>query len=241
MESKRTAERILDSAQGLIQLGGYEGFSFASVASEIGLRKASIHHHFPTKAHLALSLIRRYRESLRRELSAIGSASKGVKQKLEAYAELYVAALGRDHRLCLGGMYAAEFPALPEAVQEEVRAFFRDHERWLKQVLSEGAASGELGFEGKPEETARLVLSTLEGAMLIARAERDERYLSGVARRLIQGLLESRPSQSRAPAAQRAKEASSVAHSRPRSKKPFEAKARAARPDATRASGRARR
>ncbi len=58
--------------------------------------------------------------------------------------------------------------------------------------MSEGAAEGSLVLGGKPEDVARLVLSTLEGGMLVARAQRDVDYLRGVARRLIEGLFKPR-------------------------------------------------
>jgi hypothetical protein len=58
--------------------------------------------------------------------------------------------------------------------------------------VSEGAADGSLVLGGKPEDVARLVLSTLEGGMLVARAQRDVDYLRGVARRLIEGLVKPR-------------------------------------------------
>ena len=192
MESKRTADQILDIAQSLIQAGGYEGFSYASIATELGIRKASIHHHFPTKGDLAQRLIERYQQAFSRELSAIDQKSKRPKQKLEAYAELYVGVLRNDDRLCLCGMYAAELPSLPPAVQELVRGFFRENERWLAGVVSEGAAEGKLVLGGKPEDVARLVLTTLEGGMLVARAQRDVDYLRGVAKRLIEGLFKPR-------------------------------------------------
>jgi TetR/AcrR family transcriptional repressor of nem operon len=188
VESKSTSDQILDIAQSLIQAGGYEGFSYASIATELGIRKASIHHHFPTKGDLALRLIQRYQQAFQRELAAIDAKGKRPKQKLEAYAELYVGVLRNEHRLCLCGMYAAELPSLPADAQEQVRSFFRENERWLAGVLSEGATDGSLVFGGKPDETARLVLSSLEGGMLVARAQGDVDYLRAVARRLIEGL-----------------------------------------------------
>ncbi|RUV11465.1 TetR/AcrR family transcriptional regulator, partial [Mesorhizobium sp. M7A.T.Ca.TU.009.01.3.1] len=72
-----TSEKILDVAQSLIVAGGYNGFSYADISAAIGIRKASIHHHFPTKAELVSVLVDRYRrqaevglESLRGELSS---------------------------------------------------------------------------------------------------------------------------------------------------------------------------
>ena len=50
------AERILDTAQALAQVRGYNGFSHADVSAELAITKASIHYHFPGKADLAEAL-----------------------------------------------------------------------------------------------------------------------------------------------------------------------------------------
>jgi len=47
-----TAERILDIAQDLIQRRGFNAFSYHDIAAPMGIRKASIHYHFPSKADL---------------------------------------------------------------------------------------------------------------------------------------------------------------------------------------------
>ena len=41
-----TREKILNSAQGLIQTRSFHGFSFQDIANEVGIRKASLYHYF---------------------------------------------------------------------------------------------------------------------------------------------------------------------------------------------------
>ena len=48
-----TAERLMDLAEARIREAGYRGFSFRDLAAEIGIKSASVHHHFPTKAGMA--------------------------------------------------------------------------------------------------------------------------------------------------------------------------------------------
>ncbi|MFL5019319.1 MAG: TetR/AcrR family transcriptional regulator, partial [Rhizobium sp.] len=57
-----TSDEILASARALIMTGGYNGFSYADIAAVVGIRKASIHHHFPSKTDLVRTLVVRYRE-----------------------------------------------------------------------------------------------------------------------------------------------------------------------------------
>ena len=59
-----TAERLMVLAEAHIGNAGYGGFSFRELAAEIGIKSASVHHHFPTKATMAAALARRYGDRL---------------------------------------------------------------------------------------------------------------------------------------------------------------------------------
>ena len=55
-----TATRILDVAERLAQVRGFNGFSYADIAAEVGITKAALHYHFASKADLGEALISRY-------------------------------------------------------------------------------------------------------------------------------------------------------------------------------------
>src|SRR5258705_5044427 len=152
-----TRTRILDVAQRLIQARGFSAFSYADVAQTIGIRKASIHHYFPTKSDLAHALMTRYREMFATALSEIEDKHETAAARLAAYQRLFTNVLRDDHRLCMCGMLAADFDALPPAVREEVRAFFDDNEIWIARVLTEGRRRGETSFRGTSRAHARVV------------------------------------------------------------------------------------
>lgn len=176
-----TRDRILDVSQRLIQARGFSAFSYADIAAEIGIRKASIHHHFATKAELAVALMVRYRSAFDAALVQIAAERASAPARLKAYQQLFANVLRDDHRLCMCGMFAADFDALPADVREEVRAFFDDNEVWLAKVLAEGKKRGELSFRGTPRSRARVILSALEGAMLVARTYRDVGMFESIA------------------------------------------------------------
>ena len=90
--------------------------------------------------------------------------------------------------MCLCGMLAADFDSLPRSVRGEVRAFFDDNEAWLAGVLEAGRTQGEISFTGAAAAEAQVILSTLEGAMLVARSRRDVKVFDAVARRVLEGL-----------------------------------------------------
>jgi TetR/AcrR family transcriptional repressor of nem operon len=172
----KTATRILDSAERLVQVRGFNGFSYADVADELGVTKASLHYHFPTKTALGQALVERYAERFAAALTAIESRMTEAPARLDAYAGLYADVL-RGRRMCLCGMLAAEYGTLPDPIRERVIGFFDDNETWLARVLEHGRVDGGLRFDEPPHEAARLIVSGLEGAMLVARSYGDiERF-----------------------------------------------------------------
>jgi TetR/AcrR family transcriptional regulator, transcriptional repressor for nem operon len=194
------AERILDTAQQLAQTCGFNGFSYADIALRLGVTKASLHYHFPSKAELGRALIARYRERFVEALAAIDQQGGKAPRKLRNYVALYHQVMHLD-RMCLCGMFAAEYATLPPAMQEELRHFFDANELWLSGVLERGRSAREIAFRESPRERARVLVGTLEGAMLLARAYGDDKRFQGVARHLLTELAPGLPA--RPPAATR--------------------------------------
>jgi TetR/AcrR family transcriptional regulator, transcriptional repressor for nem operon len=182
-----TAERILDSAERLVQTRGFNNFSYADIAGELGITKASLHYHFAGKAELGHALITRYSQRFLAALEGIDDEIPDARAKLEAYATLYADVL-RGERMCMGGILAAEYPTLPDPMRDGVIRFLDDNRRWLSRVLVEGQADTTLTLSGSPDEIAESILSTLEGAMLVARPYGDLARFQATARQLLAGL-----------------------------------------------------
>jgi TetR/AcrR family transcriptional regulator, transcriptional repressor for nem operon len=179
-----TRARVLDSAERLVQVRGFNGFSYADIAAELGLTKASLHYHFASKADLGEALIGRYAERFAEALQAIDARVPDAPGKLDAYAGLYGDVL-REQRMCLCGMLAAEHETLAAPIQAAVIAFLDDNETWLARVLEQGREDRSLRFEGPARETATSIVSGLEGAMLVARPYGGvERFETSAARLL---------------------------------------------------------
>jgi TetR/AcrR family transcriptional repressor of nem operon len=168
-----TASRILDVAQRLLQSRGYNGFSYKDIAEALGIRTASIHYHFATKADLGVALAKRYRLRFREELDGVARGECDPARRLEKFAGLFRRTFEVENRLCLCGMMGAEIATLPEPVAAEVEGFFRDTETWLADTFAAGRAAGELPFAGSSRKQARLLLAVLEGAMVVARGMRE--------------------------------------------------------------------
>jgi TetR/AcrR family transcriptional repressor of nem operon len=182
-----TADRILDVAQRLVQQRGFNGFSYADVAQELGISTASLHYHFAGKAELGEALIARYASRFADALEAIAAEPLDAPAMLARYADLY-ADVFQDQRMCLCGMLAAEYQTLPVGMRDAVLRFFDDSETWLCAVLAQGEREGTVRVDGSVRESARTFLAGLEGAMLLARPSGDIERLQAATRGLLTGL-----------------------------------------------------
>ena len=183
----RTAERILDIAERLVQVRGFNNFSYADIATELGVTKASLHYHFPGKAELGQALITRYSQRFYEALGQIDGDLPDARAKLEAYTNLYAEVL-RGKRMCMCGILAAEYQTLPKPMRTAVIDFFDENQRWLAKVLAQGLAERTVRFTGTPEDVAQGILSTLEGTMLVARPYGDLARFHVAAGQLLAGL-----------------------------------------------------
>jgi TetR/AcrR family transcriptional repressor of nem operon len=98
-----TAERLMDLAEVHIRSAGYGGFSFRDLAAEIGIKSASVHHHFPT----------------------CGAAEGDCRWRYRSLPSTFKAALDRDGLMCLFGVLGAEAGGLSPEIASEVLSFFR--------------------------------------------------------------------------------------------------------------------
>jgi TetR/AcrR family transcriptional repressor of nem operon len=170
-KSSSTADEILACARSLIVSGGYNGFSYADIASMVGIRKPSIHHHFPSKAELVTTLVTRYREAAEEGISNLERAIPGPLDQLRAYIGYWKACIGdASAPFCVCALLANELPVLPEEVALQIRAYFRFLSGWLTRVLERGVEQGVISLTDTPRIDAEAFMATVHGAMLSARA-----------------------------------------------------------------------
>jgi TetR/AcrR family transcriptional repressor of nem operon len=186
-ETNDTAARILDIGERLVQVRGFNGFSYADIAQALEVTKASLHYHFPSKAELGRRLMERYEAAFAEALRGIDASGGSARAKLERYARIYAGVL-RDDRMCLCGMLASDYATLPKAMKEAVKHFFDENERWLAAVLEAGRSAGELEFEGPARDAARVIVGSLEGAMMLARSYGEPARFDTAAERLLASL-----------------------------------------------------
>ena len=170
LHSDATADLILDVAQELLQTRGYNGISYQDIAEQVGIRKASIHHHFATKAELGVKLLCRYRRQWREFLAGVDESTAGPWEKFDQYLDPFRATARTGDRACLCGILGAEFAALSPELQQQVQGFFSDNETWLAMLLSHGRRSRQFRFQGDAASEAAVIFACLEGSLIVARA-----------------------------------------------------------------------
>lgn len=190
-----TYEKILDVAERLMVSRGYNAFSYADIAPEVGVGKATIHHHFPTKADLAAAVLARYRKNNRRHVEGLLAAVADPVARLDAYIGFWEDCIRRqDMPFCIGALLASEIPSLPEIVVQQVRGHFADLAGWLRAVIEDGVAKGLLRAEHGSAVAADSLIASVHGAMLAARvAGSDPSVFSVIARRAMDELLTTKP------------------------------------------------
>ena len=169
MDEQPTRAKILDTAERLVRTRGFNGFSYADIAIAVGVKKASLHHHFPTKMDLGLALIERFSSAVLGYLEQIDQSGAGSLTKLRDYAQIYEQSF-HENQMCLCGMLAAEHETISKDMHEAIAGYFQKQEAWLERVLDEGREGGELAFSGSAGEHARLIVSHFQGALLVAKS-----------------------------------------------------------------------
>jgi TetR/AcrR family transcriptional repressor of nem operon len=167
--SSKSKEAILAAARRTAQAHGYGGLNFRDLAAEVGIKAASIYHHFPSKADLGAAVAKRYWEDTAAGLEAMLAESPNPANALRQYPETFRWALENDNRMCLCSFMAAEYDDLPEPVKKEVQTFADVNVAWLSKVLS---AAAVINSE-ESEPRARAIFAAIGGAQLMARSRSE--------------------------------------------------------------------
>ncbi|MES2197494.1 MAG: TetR/AcrR family transcriptional regulator [Pseudomonadota bacterium] len=167
--SSTSRESVLSAARRTAQAHGYGGLNFRDLADEVGIKAASIYHHFPSKADLGAAVTRRYWEDTAANLDAMLAETPDPVRCLRRYPDVFRRSLENGNRMCLCSFMAAEYDDLPEAVKKEVQTFADVNVAWLSKVLSAATVVNS----GESEPRARAIFAAVAGAQLLARSRSD--------------------------------------------------------------------
>ncbi len=176
-----TKRAILDLAESLLQDKGFNGFSYAHIASELGVKNAAIHYHFPSKEDLGCAIVQRYRDRFQLWVNNARVKDLSPQEKLDWFFNIY-ANMRADHgKVCIAGALETEFNSIPDALRQQTESLTGELLSWLASTLEEGRDAGVFQFNGQPVDKAALILSSVQGALQMARALGTDKFYAVVA------------------------------------------------------------
>lgn len=188
-----TSDAILACTRKLIVGGGYNGFSYADIAEVVGIRKPSIHHHFPTKVDLVTALLAQYRQEAEAGFQGLQSAIADPLDQLRAYIQYWSTCISdASAPFCVCALLASELPALPGEVALAVRAHFRLLSAWVTSVLDRGVQQGTISLQYPARVEAEAFMATVHGAMLSARAYGEADMFAAIVQPLLERMAVKR-------------------------------------------------
>lgn len=168
-----TRTALLDAAETAARARGIDGFSYATLAETVGIRKASIHYHFPTKAALSSALMDRYTSEMMRACADIDGRYSTGGERLRALIEHYRQALNGGETLCLCVAFSGNRNSLSEDVGDKVDAFRTMVLTWIASAFVRGRDDGSIAGVADPMDEAHAALALCEGGQIAARAKGD--------------------------------------------------------------------
>lgn len=168
-----TKTTLLDLAEKAARSRGYDGFSFGDLAQAAGIRKASIHYHFATKAVLSAALMDRYHAAVEQVCVDIETTHDRAVDRLAALVSFYRNALGGGETLCLCVAFTISRDSLADEVKDKIVDFRAMMTTWMTALFELGKRDGTISTISAPQAEAYATLAMLEGAHLSAHAEND--------------------------------------------------------------------
>ena len=184
-----TAERIMDVAHRLLAERGFSAFSYADIAETIQIRKASIHHHFPTKTALVVAVLERHRLRMQDAHAGLDEHVSSPIDRLKKYVDYWeVCIRSMSQPFCIAALLGAELPGLPEEVQAEVDKHFTCLRQWIARTMKDGVKRKMIKLQGTADAEAEMLMAAVHGGMLSARVNNSSAIFKQVTTNAVQRL-----------------------------------------------------
>lgn len=164
-DASDTRLTILRVARELIQTRSYLGLSFQELADRVGIRKASLYHHFPSKEALGIAVLER---SVRQFDDWVGQLGGSPQVQLQAYILMFRDVLGAGKRVCPGGALGPGWDSIEPGLQQAVRQMRQRQIDWLTVVIGQIKRTGTKAH-ATPAQVAAEIFAVCQGALLSAR------------------------------------------------------------------------
>jgi len=169
-----TYDKLLELTNILIQENGFEGFSYADLAAKLGIRKASVHHYFPTKKDLGLAYCDKKTLdflNLENEIKTLQSN----REKLNAYLQIFSTGANKG-QMCGVNAMLSDYNLFPPELQQAVVKLAQTELDIVTEILRQGKIAGEFKFDIQVKDMAIIVCNALKGALMLNRTPPHNSY-----------------------------------------------------------------
>jgi TetR/AcrR family transcriptional regulator, transcriptional repressor for nem operon len=166
---KNRKEQIISTALELLKTLGYENFSYLDIANQLGITKASIHHHFPKKPDLGVALCEAIQTWHKVEFGKILMMKSDAKAKLAIYINGMHRFACTKNKICPLSSLQADITLLPEEMRLALKKLDEQELTFIAQILQQGLDEGIFHFDGNTQSQAILVVLACKGALQYSR------------------------------------------------------------------------
>ncbi len=172
--SMNTKQQIVEFSADLLRSGGYNGFSYLDISRELGISKASVHHHFPKKQDLGLALCTWSEDWLVQGFTHFDDHGANAWDKLQRYLRAATKHCLSENKICPVAAFHSDLTSLSPQILEELTRLDNLELDWVSKVISQGMQSGEFVTQDDPRALASLFIFSCKGALYYARLHGEE-------------------------------------------------------------------
>ena len=181
-----TRDKIIHLGDLLIKDKGYNAFSFTDISRELGIKNAAIHYYFPSKADLAIQVIRHHISALEAQQKA--TEGKTPLERLKEFMGIYVS-LKDENRICLVGSLASDLHGIDESIGNELKYLSEKILAWVSAILQDGKALGQFHFMQSPRTKALMIITNMLASLQLTRLTCYEDFVT-IRQTIIDDLME---------------------------------------------------
>ncbi|MHA1992203.1 MAG: TetR/AcrR family transcriptional regulator [Candidatus Hodarchaeales archaeon] len=162
-------EQIIKITRNKLHLKSYNSISYKEISDELGIKKASLYHHFPSKEELGLTVLQNYRKHINDLMKKTDEFTDDPWKKLKGYLRYFSKLREEDDKICLGGVLTTEYNTLPGSIQKELKLLFDDHFNWLVTILNDGREKNIFYLDDDPYNVAIMIEAKIQGGLILSR------------------------------------------------------------------------
>jgi TetR/AcrR family transcriptional repressor of nem operon len=176
-DGRATRKAILTAAMRLMQVHGYHATSLDDVLRESGVGKGNFYHHFRSKEELGYAILDQIVAGfVERTLEPCFADPSGAPlAQIRCFLDRLVQAQ-RDRQCrggCAMGNLASELSDVHEGFRKRLASVFTTWHARFAEALTEAKRRGHVIVGCEPDATARFVVASLEGAILLTKVTKD--------------------------------------------------------------------